>query len=308
MSLVPGDDDHFAHWIAETNAVSDDSEALAPDGNLYPRRAVFGRYVAAQLAPCISSSQVTHVRDSVTNIAPQAGRWGLTTKSGRYDTADIVVLATTHPLPTVPAALERAFGADRRLIRDPSEAGVLNTIGRNARVLIVGTGLTMADVVASRDSRGHAGKITAISRRGLLSRGHAARYADPLGTFTGKPQTALSLLQQVRAEIRQADQNGLTWHPVIDAVRAQAQTFWPGLWRGRAKAHRPSASASKKAKLSSGLLSCFGVYCRTDLRRWTNHFRHGRSREGTELFGYRGKLGPKLGVCDGRRNSGDNRT
>ena len=229
MSLVPGEDDHFARWIAETGAVADDPAASAPDGNLYPRRAVFGRYVAAQLEPFLSAGRVTHLQDSVGKIAERAGRWTVTTAAGREETADIVVLATTHPPPAVPAVLERALGADPRLIRDASEDGALDAIGPDARVLIVGTGLTMADVVASLTLRGHRGKITAISRRGLLSRGHATRPCDPFGTFTDRRHTALSLLTAIRFTIAEAADNGLTWHGVIDAVRAQAQTFWPNL-------------------------------------------------------------------------------
>jgi uncharacterized NAD(P)/FAD-binding protein YdhS len=39
----------------------------------------------------------------------------------------------------------------------------------------------------------------------------------------------LSLLVAIRLTIAEAVDNGLTWHGVIDAVRAQAQTFWPNL-------------------------------------------------------------------------------
>jgi uncharacterized NAD(P)/FAD-binding protein YdhS len=229
MSLVPGQDDHFARWIAETGAVADDPEASVPDGNLYPRRAVFGRYVAAQLAPFLAIGRVTHLQDSVIKISEKAGRWTVTTAAGREETADIVVLAATHPPPAIPAVLERALGADPRLIRDASKDGALDAIGPDARVLIVGTGLTMADVVASLASRGHTGKLTAVSRRGLLSRGHAIRPYDPFGLFTDRRHTALSLLTAIRLTITEAADNGLTWHSVIDAVRAQAQSFWPNL-------------------------------------------------------------------------------
>ena len=196
---------------------------------MYPRRAVFGRYVAAQLEPFLSAGRVTHLRDSVAKIAEKAGRWTATTAAGREEAADIVVLAATHPPPAVPAALERALGADPRLIRDASKDGTLDAIGPDARVLIVGTGLTMADVVASLTLRGHTGKLTAISRRGLRSRGHATRPCEPFGTFTDRRHTALSLLVAIRLTIAEAVDNGLTWHGVIDAVRAQAQTFWPNL-------------------------------------------------------------------------------
>jgi uncharacterized NAD(P)/FAD-binding protein YdhS len=229
MSLIPGDEGHFARWVADAGAVADDPGAIGPDGNLYPRREVFGRYVAEQLGASIAEGHVTHVRDRVAAIHREAGKWVLSGQSGREEKADVVVLATTHPSPMVPAVLESALGDDPRLIRDSCADGALSTVAADARVLIVGTGLTMADVVASLDARGHHGRITAISRRGLLSRGHPPQPSEPFGSFADRQHTALSLLRTVRATIAEAAEAGMSWHAVIDAVRAQGQVLWPQL-------------------------------------------------------------------------------
>jgi uncharacterized NAD(P)/FAD-binding protein YdhS len=229
MSLVPGDDGHFARWLAANDALSDDPAAMGPDGNSYPRREIFGRYAGDQLAPLIASGRVAHVPDKATAIAKRGSGWGIVGGSGREHVADIAVLATTHPPPTVPLVLDEACGADPRLIRDPSAAGALAAVAPDARVLIVGTGLTMADVAASLDACGHVGQITALSRRGLLSRGHPRESSPPFGSFVDRHYTALSLLRHVRATIAVAAEQGLSWHPVIDAIRGQAQAFWPAL-------------------------------------------------------------------------------
>src|SRR5690242_4710262 len=48
MSFVPGNDAHFVDWIARNNALPDDPEAT--DGvPAFPRREIFGRYVAEQV-------------------------------------------------------------------------------------------------------------------------------------------------------------------------------------------------------------------------------------------------------------------
>jgi uncharacterized NAD(P)/FAD-binding protein YdhS len=229
MSLVPGDESHFSRWIAATDAVADDPGAKGPDGNLYPRRRVFGRYVASELAPLIARRVVGHVRETIVRIARSGEDWEIETAAGQSYRATIVVLATTHPPPAVPQILDRAFGTDPRLVRDPSDGNALAAIGPEARVLIVGTGLTMADVVASLDAHGHNGRITAISRRGLLSRGHPAEPQPLFGSFNDHPHTALSLLRAVRSTIDDALKSGHSWHGVLDQVRAQAQSFWPGL-------------------------------------------------------------------------------
>ena len=229
MSLLPQDDGHFARWIAETGIGGDDPDIATRDGALYPQRRVFGLYVSAQLAPLLAQGRIAHVRSRVVSVAQDGGRWTLAPAAGPHYRARSVVVATTHPAPDVPAALA-PLGPDPRLIRDALAPDALSTIGRDATVVIVGTGLTMADVVASLDRQGHRGKIVALSRRGLRSRGHAAQASEPFGDFTS-PAPASALLRTVRDTIRHAAALGLPWQSVIDAVRAHAQTFWPKLAR-----------------------------------------------------------------------------
>ena len=52
------------------------------------------------------------------------------------------------------------------LCADPSK------IPEEASVLIVGTGLSMADVVVSLAKHNHRGRVTAISRRGIIPKPH----------------------------------------------------------------------------------------------------------------------------------------
>lgn len=228
MSLIPGDDTHFARWLAETQAGRGDEAIVGRDGALYPRRAVFGRYVAAHIEPLISAGHVAHIRDRVEAISFSSGRWTLTAGDGTTVRAGIVVLATTHPSPDLPQPLA-SIASDRRVIADALVPDVLDHIAPHERVVILGTGLTMADVVASLDRRGHRGPIVAISRRGLRSRGHPEIAPEPAGDFTRPPAYASGFLHQIRQTVRKAAESGTSWHAVIDAVRAQAQTFWPTL-------------------------------------------------------------------------------
>lgn len=228
MSLFPADETHFARWLADTGAADGDPDLAGRDGALYPRRSVFGRYVASHLAPLVADGRVAHVRSPVRAAAAEAGRWRLAAESGAIVYARLAVIATTHPSPEVPAALA-SLRADRRLTADALAPEALIGIAADARVLVVGTGLTMADVVASLDRQGHRGPIVALSRRGLRSRGHPARPSDPFGDFTHPEPGASALLRKIRRTIREAEARGLSWHSVLDAVRAQAQTFWPRL-------------------------------------------------------------------------------
>jgi uncharacterized NAD(P)/FAD-binding protein YdhS len=230
MSLIPGDERHFARWVAAQGAASDDPEAHAGPEDIYPRRTVFGRYVAEQVAPLVAQGNIRHVRERVVSISREGETWRLTTDKGQTYHTTVAVLATTHPQPEAPAQLA-AIASDPRVIADPFDPEALPRISPDARILIVGTGLTMADVVASLERAGHRGYITAISRRGLRSHGHPTAAAEPYGTFTALSgrRTPSHLVHHIREIVRAASAEGISWHAVLDAVRRDAPSLWAAL-------------------------------------------------------------------------------
>ncbi len=230
MSLLPDDLGHFQRWIEENDGLAGDEEALSADGHLFPRRAVFGDYVNAVVQPLVESGAITHIARKVVDVRRRNGRWLISDEDGRRLEADIVVIATSHPAPTPPQSLSEALGSHPRFIADPTLPDALDAIGADDSVLIVGNGLTSADVVASLGLRGHRGAITAISRRGLRSRGHARVTQELYGDFVGTPaRTAVELLRKVRSTIREAEAEGRSWHAVIDQVRGQGRGIWRAL-------------------------------------------------------------------------------
>ncbi len=188
MSLIPGDEQHFARWVAAHRATTDDPEAVTGQVDVYPRRAVFGRYIADQVAPLVAQGNIRHVRERVVSITREGGLapddgYGCELSRHRHRSGNDASQAL------ISRPNWQALHPDPRVVSDPLDPKALERISPDARVLIVGTGLTMADVVATLDKSGHRGPITAISRRGLRSHGHPAVAADPYGTFTAVPGT-----------------------------------------------------------------------------------------------------------------------
>lgn len=230
MSLLPDDPEHFQRWIDANDALADDAHALVPGGAFYPRRSLFGTYMNAMIRPHVDNGAIRHVPRRLVSARLRDGRWHLADDGGETLDADILIVATSHPVPSAPASLASALADHPRFVADPTRAHGLDAIGVNDRVLIVGNGLTSADVVAALKLAGHRGQMTTISRRGLRSRGHAPTPQEPFGDFLSRPaRTASELLRNVRAAIRAAAAENLTWHAVIDQVRGQGRQVWQGL-------------------------------------------------------------------------------
>jgi uncharacterized NAD(P)/FAD-binding protein YdhS len=111
----------------------------------------------------------------------------------------------------------------------------------NTEVVIIGTGLTMLDAMASLVLHGFKGKMTAISRTGVLSKVHAKQIAlyPPFVDVHNPPKTALEMFKLVRQEIKKAEKEGKDWRSVIDAFREIIGPIWERLsWEERKKAVR----------------------------------------------------------------------
>lgn len=228
MTLRSDRPEDFRAWLHSATAPSLPANSARLSGEIYAPRAVFGAYVAAQLYPLQQQGRLRHVQARVISVSrPDRYRLGLS--DGGQVTADIVVLAATHPNAGLPRELGNLAG-DPALITDPFATGALAGVAEDARLLIVGNGLTSADIVASLHRRGHRGQITALSRHGLRSQPHGPTQPETKADFAKTPpRTALDLLRRTRAAVAQDQTVGLTWHAVFDRMRAQGPAIWAAL-------------------------------------------------------------------------------
>ncbi|WP_020177986.1 FAD/NAD(P)-binding protein [Methylopila sp. M107] len=230
MSFVPSDPCHFDRWLKADGELRRDPDAKLPDGRAFPRRAVFGRYASETIEPYLLRGDIEHRCATAASVrrSPRGG-YLVTDEDGHEIAADVVAFAATHPTPAPPESFEPLVG-DPRLVVDTQDRAALDAIDPDARVLIVGTGLTMADIAASLEARGHRGQITAVSRRGLLSRGHTTQTGDEYGAFSTEPSlTARALVRRIRRTITAAAAEGKPWQHVMDAVRNQGPLIWTAL-------------------------------------------------------------------------------
>jgi uncharacterized NAD(P)/FAD-binding protein YdhS len=91
-------------------------------------------------------------------------------------------------------------------------------------VLLIGTGLTMADVVLSLDEARLRGRIVALSRRGLAPRSHAEHGVAQV-SLEQIPQGSLTKLW--RWMLNHAAAVG--WRAAMDSIRPHNQALWQSL-------------------------------------------------------------------------------
>jgi uncharacterized NAD(P)/FAD-binding protein YdhS len=227
MILDADDAEHFHRWLIATNYLATDPQAAMPDSRLFPTREAFGRYIDEQVRHLTPA--ITHLHARAVSACRTKDGFRITCDNGEIVDAAILVLAICHAPPAVPGSL-RSLRSHPRFFPDPWREGVLASLSPDDRILIVGTGLTMADIVASLERSGHRGKITAISRRGLRPQSHTGKVAIFEGDFTEPPiAQPAALSRRIRQAVTEAARDGLPWQIVLNRVHEQGQPIWQNL-------------------------------------------------------------------------------
>lgn len=209
MSAIDGRPDDFVRWLEANHPDLADPEGFAP-------RRVYGLYVQDRLAEAEAANPGLIRR--VTGEAAAIEGSTVRLAGGEVVRADAVVLATGNPAPRTATPGETGG----RIIGDPWAAGMLDRIGADDEVIIVGTGLTMVDMVVWLQARGWRGRATALSRRGLKPRAHTARPDTPVpptSALTAGPASA-----RLAEGRRLADVDG--WRGVMEGLRPVTADLW----------------------------------------------------------------------------------
>jgi uncharacterized NAD(P)/FAD-binding protein YdhS len=208
MGAVEGRPDGFLHWLVERHPDHADPDAFLP-------RRIYGDHLRDRLAGVEHAwpGRIEWITGEAVEVTADAVRLA----DGRSLAADAVVIATGNPAPRV-AGQE----GQSRLISDPWSADALEQVARDDDLIILGSGLTMADTALWLDSQGWRGRATVISRRGLRPRSHAAGHVSPL-----TPSAALCAgpLSRRLSEFRRLSRHA-GWRAVMEGLRPRTADLW----------------------------------------------------------------------------------
>ncbi|WP_344954593.1 FAD/NAD(P)-binding protein [Actinomadura miaoliensis] len=166
MSIRHADPGHYGAWLGGRGDAYLDERLGQP---LVPR-AVYGEYLeqTAEKALAVLRERgrwTEVVAARVVGAARSGGRLVLRTEDGGEHVADRVVLCVGGGRPHDHYGLAGAPG----FAGDPYPlAGTLENVAPETDVAVIGSGLTAVDVVVSLAARGHTGRISMVSRTGML--------------------------------------------------------------------------------------------------------------------------------------------
>lgn len=206
---------------AWADAPDDFVEAGHEPGEFVPRME-FGAYLRAILDDALASGHVALV-DATAVAARRGSGWTVELDDGGIVEAQALVLAQGNQPPEPMRVAEDAPAAlfVNNPWREEAAAAVTKLAAGGGDALILGTGLTMVDMVLSLDEAGHGGKIMALSRRGQIPRAHGPYEPAPVALAEVPLGNVLALWRWLR---RRGGQVG--WRAAVDSLRPHSHAIW----------------------------------------------------------------------------------
>jgi len=205
-------------------------------------RELYGDYLQEVLqqalvaAPSHVSLRIIHGDAVAMQRIDSAGPYLVGLADGQRVLAEQVVLACGDP-PPAHASAPSAIADHPAYQCDPHSDLALRA--DCSRLLLIGTGLTMADVAVAAATLNPDIRIDAISRHGLLpavqitASGHGPGFAAPARPFRSylgdRTLSARTLLRAFRDLLGDLGRAGGDWRDAVNAVRQDVPALWRGL-------------------------------------------------------------------------------
>jgi uncharacterized NAD(P)/FAD-binding protein YdhS len=234
MSALPDFPTHFFDWLRSRSEYDDlaDNELR----EIFAPRRVYGDYLRGLLASSMNpidarcQVQIETVDDEAVDIDILGEEnANILLSRGEPISANQIVLATGNQPPgSFPS--NSPLGHDDRFCADPWDNWSTRLPPSGGRIILLGTGLTMVDVILTLNEIGWEGEVLAVSRNGMLPKSHfrGIAYEDyiPDGAESLGLQGLVQLVQQHCERLRKMSQNSAI---AIDKLRPHTQRLWRSL-------------------------------------------------------------------------------
>ena len=185
-------------------------------------RQLFGEYVRQRLFETVEQRpdvEFSVMQTIARSLRAERGGYLIELERGENVVCDAVILAT-------------AYGAQRASTRGalaPFEPLPPERVASAQSIAVIGSGLTMVDVLIGARRDGFRGIATIISRRGQLPRPHAAKGVVPHQLALPRSKHVSMLEASLRIACEIAEDGGAPWQAVINGLRLSLQDIWQEL-------------------------------------------------------------------------------
>lgn len=232
MSAFPDEPDHFVNWCKQSDLCSSYPKEQLPF--LYLPRNIYGKYLSQ-----VYHDALLHIPNQVnlyfthaeaTDMQKEGDHYRIFCSDGTSVLAHKVVIATGNHLPGHSALNDKTIVSNPKYFPNPwTENAVLGLDG-SAPVFIIGTGLTMVDVVIGLQEKKFSNKIYALSPKGFNILAHRPHHPQrEILDELAPPYELEKLVQLFRKYVRKALKHGESGETVVDAVRSKTQEIWQSL-------------------------------------------------------------------------------
>lgn len=219
LSLLAEDRGDFARWLLDCLNAGAPATRILNVGQIFAPRALFADYVRERLAAEILK------RPDIPVQLVNGGAIGLDRRGSGY----VIRFDEGDDVECDGAVLATGYGGGDRRFRfgsDPFGPFPEEAVLAAQRVALVGSGLTMVDVLLRLRRMGCSAEITIISRHGLVPQPQL-KVSPQAEVWRGLPTgLAGELVSEVRRACREAVRFGDPWQGVINGLRPEAQRLW----------------------------------------------------------------------------------
>jgi uncharacterized NAD(P)/FAD-binding protein YdhS len=189
----------------------------------FAQRRLYGAYLEAHLERARSEAgdRLETLAGEATDLREESGEQVLRLADGRELRGSAVVLAIGNLPPAAPPNIDPARLPAGVYAANPWASDIAEGLRDGDELLLVGTGLTAVDAALTLDGSGFRGRITSLSRRGLLPRSHGDPSIPVPPLDPPPPSRCTALTSAVRSWARDMD-----WRSAVDRLRPHTQSIW----------------------------------------------------------------------------------
>lgn len=227
MSLFPENPNHFVEWW-KSNEKNYFYLGESYDENSFFPRFIFGDYLESTLNSNIQTKSTNKefftINDEVVDATKIESQWKIKLTSGAELIVDNLILATGNIPPGNPSYLAKDVLDSKRYLNNPWDDSLFESIQLNESLGILGSGLSMVDVIMTLKRKNFQGKIVSFSRSGKLPKVHSKPdhlNPTPFPTLKGNTNEDVHL---IRNWIRENE--GISDVHLMNVIRPFTSEIW----------------------------------------------------------------------------------